>query len=107
MLSGHVVLLYLKYQNRSGQYYPRRGGNSGNGSACGAFYVNLDIIASYGSWAYGAALVYQSRSGAYYPVRGGQSGYGSDCGEFCVSLAADTFIGYWYYGAALSYKPSA
>ena len=36
-----------------------RGGNSSNGAACGAFYVNLWHVAGIASWYGGAALSFK------------------------------------------------
>ena len=73
-------------------HYALRGGNSYDGSVCGAFYVYLDVGAGNAVW----------RRGAHYAVRGGASGYGLICGSFCVSVSYNASIAYWSHGAALS-----
>ena len=47
------------YQNRNGTYYPYRGGNSGLGVGCGAFFVYAYYVFSRVYWAFGAALSFK------------------------------------------------
>ena len=53
------MLLYLiKCQNRSGSYYPNRGGCSASSIDCGIFYVSIGNVYRSFSWSSGAAISY-------------------------------------------------
>ena len=57
--SGSTFYSDYFYQNRSGTCYAARGGGSGGGGQCGAFYVSANAAFSYANWALGAALSFK------------------------------------------------
>ena len=57
--SSSTYLCDGRWFNNSGTMYPCRGGASGSGSLCGAFYLNSADAASATAWGIGAALSYK------------------------------------------------
>lgn len=82
-------------------HYPLRSGHSNNGAACGVFYVDATIDASYISLRISAALSFGLST--HYAARGGASAYVDTCGIFFITLNPLYSTGNWVYGAALLY----